>query len=130
MYHELVIEHFMHPRNVGIIEDADGYAKIESEVCGDMMELYIKVDQGMLADIKFRTFGCAAAIASSSYTSELIKGHSLTDAQALTDDQVSDTLELPDVKTHCSLLAVSALRAAIEDYFTRHPEARPSASAG
>lgn len=129
MYHELVIDHFMHPRNVGTIEDADGYAKIESDVCGDMMELYIKVEQGKLADIKFRTFGCAAAIASSSYTSELIKGHSLSEAQALTDDQVAEPLELPDVKTHCSLLAVNALHAAIEDYFARHPEMRPTASA-
>ena len=125
MYKDIVIEHFMHPRNVGVMDDADGYARVESSVCGDMMEIYLKITGERIEDIKFRTFGCAAAIASSSFASEIIKGHSIAEAEQITDAEIGDQLGLPDVKQHCSLLAVSALHAALEDYYQRHPEARP-----
>lgn len=124
MYKEIVIEHFMNPRNVGVIEDADGYAKVESSACGDMMEIYIKVEDDAIADVKFRTFGCAAAIASSSLASELIKGQPIKVASDLTEAAIADELGLPEPKLHCSVLAISALHAALNDYYKRHPEAR------
>lgn len=108
---------------MGTLDDPDGFAEVQSSACGDMMEIYLKVQQGVIADIKFRTFGCAAAIASSSFTSELVLGKSLAYAEAMTDEDVSRELGLPDAKLHCSLLAVTALHKAIEDYYARHPEA-------
>ncbi|MGI6376530.1 MAG: iron-sulfur cluster assembly scaffold protein [Anaerolineae bacterium] len=123
MYKQIVLEHFSNPRNVGTLDDPDGFAEVQSSACGDMMEIYLKVQQGVIADIKFRTFGCAAAIASSSFTSELVLGKSLAYAEAMTDEDVSRELGLPDAKLHCSLLAVTALHKAIEDYYARHPEA-------
>jgi nitrogen fixation NifU-like protein len=126
VYREIVIEHFMHPRNVGVMDDPDGYGRAESSVCGDMMEIYLKITGERIEDVKFRTFGCAAAIASSSFASEIIKGQSIATATQITDEQIGGQLGLPDVKQHCSLLAVSALHAALEDYFQRHPEARPA----
>lgn len=126
MYTEIVIEHFSNPRNVGVIENPDGYAKVGSPVCGDLMELYLKVEGGVIADIKYRTFGCGAAIASSSMATEMVKGKPLSEAALLTDEQVSAELGgLPDVKMHCSNLAASALHAAIQDYYDKHPEAAP-----
>ncbi len=125
-YSELVIEHFMNPRNVGVIEDADGVGKLSSPVCGDIMEISIKVLDSRIADIKFRTFGCAAAIASSSMLTETVKGKTLEEAMAVTDDDIAEALGgLPEKKMHCSNLAASALRLAIEDYYQKHPEARP-----
>ena len=122
-YSELVIEHFQNPRNVGIIEDADGVGKMGSPVCGDLMEIYIKVDNSHITDIKFRTFGCGAAIASSSMASEMIKGKSLAEAEALTDEDVAKALGgLPEKKMHCSNLAASTLHKAIEDYHNKHDE--------
>ena len=122
-YSELVIEHFQNPRNVGVIEDADGVGKMGSPVCGDLMEIYIKVDNNHIADIKFRTFGCGAAIASSSIASEMIKGKSLAEAEALTDEDVAQALGgLPEKKMHCSNLAASTLHKAIEDYRNKHDE--------
>lgn len=116
-YSELVIEHFQNPRNVGIIEDADGVGKMGSPVCGDLMEIYIKVNNSHIADIKFRTFGCGAAIASGSMASEMIKGKSLAEAEALSDEDVARALGgLPEKKMHCSNLAASTLHKAIEDY--------------
>ena len=116
-YSELVIEHFQNPRNVGVIEDADGVGKMGSPVCGDLMEIYIKVDNSHIADIKFRTFGCGAAIASGSIASEMIKGKSLAEAEALTDEDVAKALGgLPEKKMHCSNLAASTLHKALEDY--------------
>jgi nitrogen fixation NifU-like protein len=120
-YSELVIEHFQNPRNVGSIEDADGVGKMGSPVCGDLMEIYIKVDNNHIADIKFRTFGCGAAIASGSMASEMIKGKSLAEAEALTDEDVAKALGgLPEKKMHCSNLAASTLHKALEDYRNKH----------
>ena len=122
-YSELVIEHFQNPRNVGVIEDADGVGKMDSPVCGDLMEIYIKVDNSHITDIKFRTFGCGAAIASGSMASEMIKGKSLAEAEALTDEDVAKALGgLPEKKMHCSNLAASTLHEAIEDYRNKHNE--------
>ena len=122
-YSELVIVHFQNPRNVGIIEEADGVGKMVSPVCGDLMEIYIKVYNNHIADIKFRTFGCGAAIASGSMASEMIKGKSLAEAEALTDEDVAQALGgLPEKKMHCSNLAASTLHKAIEDYRNKHDE--------
>ena len=122
-YSELVIEHFQNPRNVGVIEEADGTGKMGSPVCGDLMEIYIKVDNSHITDIKFRTFGCGAAIASGSMASEMIKGKSLAEAETLTDEDVAKALGgLPEKKMHCSNLAASTLHKAIEDYRNKHDE--------
>jgi len=124
-YSELVIEHFQNPRNVGAIEDADGVGKMGSPVCGDLMEIYIKVNNSHITDIKFRTFGCGAAIASGSMASEMIKGKSLAEAEALTDEDVAQALGgLPEKKMHCSNLAASTLHKAIEDYRNKHNEGK------
>jgi len=124
-YSELVIEHFQNPRNVGVIEDADGVGKMGSPVCGDLMEIYIKVDNNHIAGIKFRTFGCGAAIASGSMASEMIKGKTLAEAETLTDEDVAKALGgLPEKKMHCSNLAASTLHKAIEDYHNRHNEGK------
>ncbi|HUV94618.1 MAG TPA: iron-sulfur cluster assembly scaffold protein [Anaerolineae bacterium] len=130
MYTDLVIEHFYNPRNVGIIENPDGYGKVGSPVCGDLMEVYVKVSNGHIADVKFRTFGCGAAIASASMASEMVKGQPLEVAGHLTDEQVAVALGgLPEAKMHCSNLAATALHAALENYYEEHPEARPSEQA-
>jgi len=125
------MEHFMNPRNVGIIEDADGVGQEGNPLCGDLMELYIKVNDGHISDVKFRTFGCGAAIATSSIATEMVKGKTLNEAQALTNKAIVEALGgLPPVKKHCSMLAVGALKRAIEDYYDKHPEARPAGSTG
>jgi len=125
-YTELVMEHFMNPRNVGVIEDADGVGKVGNPVCGDLMEMMIKVREGRIADIKFRTFGCGAAIATSSIATEMVLGQTLEEAAKLTRQQVAEALGgLPPQKIHCSNLAAEALHAALEDYYSKHPEARP-----
>lgn len=117
-YSEKVIEHFSNPRNVGKIEDADGEGTVGSKECGDMMSLYIKVDENeVITDIKFQTFGCAAAISSSSMLTEMAKGKTVDEAYEISKEQVADSLGgLPDVKMHCSNLAADALKAAIENY--------------
>jgi len=131
MYSDIVIDHFSNPRNVGVIEDPDGYGKVGSPVCGDLMEVYIKVDDGTVAEVKFRTFGCGAAIASSSMASEMIKGQPLEVAGRLTDEQVAAALGgLPERKLHCSNLAATALQAALDDYYEKHPEARSGDHSG
>jgi nitrogen fixation NifU-like protein len=120
MYSEKVMEHFTNPRNVGEIEDADGIGEVGNPVCGDMMTIYIKVADGKLADIKFKTFGCGAAIATSSMITELAKGKTIEEALAITRDSVADALDgLPPVKMHCSNLAADGLHAAIEDYINK-----------
>ncbi len=125
MYSDILIEHFSHPRNVGVMENPDGYGKLTSPVCGDLMEIYIKVEDGRIADVKYRTFGCAAAIASSSMASEMVKGQPLEVAAKLSDEGVAAALGgLPEAKMHCSNLAASALHLALEDYYQKHPEAR------
>ena len=123
LYTDTVTEHFQNPRNVGVIEDADGVGKMGSPVCGDLMEIYIKVNNSHITDIKFRTFGCGAAIASGSMASEMIKDKSLAEAEVLTDEDVAQALGgLPEKKMHCSNLAASTLHKAIEDYRNRHDE--------
>ncbi len=117
LYSEKVMEHFMNPRNVGIIEDADGVGEVGNAKCGDIMKMYLKIDDEVITDVKFETFGCASAIASSSMATELIKGQKLEDAMKLTNKAVAEALDgLPDYKMHCSVLAEEAIQAAIEDY--------------
>jgi nitrogen fixation NifU-like protein len=120
MYSEKVMDHFQNPRNVGEIPDADGIGKVGNPTCGDLMYIYIKVKDGILEDVKFKTFGCGAAIATSSMLTELAKGKSLEEAEKITRDQIADELDgLPPVKMHCSNLAADGLLAAIEDYKAR-----------
>ena len=117
MYTEKVKDHFYNPRNVGEIKDADGVGTVGNSVCGDVMNIFIKVKGERITDIKFKTFGCAAAIASSSITTEIVKGKTLDEAMKLTRDDVANELGgLPAVKMHCSNLASDALREAIKDY--------------
>ncbi len=117
MYSQKVMEHFRNPHNMGEIEGADGVGTVGNPVCGDMMTIYIKVKENRLEDIKFKTFGCGAAIATSSMITELAKGKTLEEAIKITRKDVAEALEgLPPVKMHCSNLAADALRAAIEDY--------------
>jgi nitrogen fixation NifU-like protein len=117
MYSEKVMELFRNPKNMGEIENPDGVGKIGNPKCGDLMELYIKVENDIITDVKFKTFGCAAAIATSSMITEMVKGKTLDEAMKITREDVADELEgLPPVKMHCSNLAADALKAAIEDY--------------
>jgi len=116
-YSKKVMEHFMNPQNVGVIENADGYGKVGNPVCGDLMEIYIKVKDDKIEDIKFRTFGCGSAIATSSMVTELAKGMHIDEALKITRKDVADELNgLPPKKMHCSNLAADALHEAIEDY--------------
>ena len=125
MYSEKVIDHFSNPRNVGEIENADGVGTVGNSKCGDIMRMYLKVDDsGVITDCKFKTFGCGAAIATSSIATEMIKGKTLKEALKLTNKAVAEALDgLPPVKMHCSLLAEEAVKAAVEDYMKKHPEA-------
>ena len=124
VYSEKVMEHFMHPRNVGEIEDADGVGEVGNPVCGDMMTFYIKVKNNRLADIKFKTFGCGAAIAVSSMVSEMAMGKTLVEALKITPKSVADELEgLPKQKFHCSNLGAQALQKAIQDYQSKKGKA-------
>ena len=117
MYSEKVLDHFKNPRNVGEIEDADGVGTVGNPVCGDMMSIYINVKDDKIEDIKFKTFGCGAAIATTSMTTELAKGKTLDEAMKITREQVADELDgLPPVKMHCSNLAADALHEAVKDY--------------
>lgn len=117
MYSEKVMEHFRNPRNIGEIKDADGVGTVGNPVCGDLMTIYIKVKDNRIDDIKFKTFGCAAAIATSSMITELAKGKTLDEAMKITRDNVADELDgLPVIKLHCSNLAADALHEAIKDY--------------
>ena len=120
-YSEKVLDHFTHPRNVGKSDDADGVGEVGNAKCGDIMKMYIKVKDGIITDVKFNTFGCASAIAASSLATELIKGKPLDYAMGVTNKQVVDELGgLPEHKIHCSVLAEEAIRAAIEDYRSKH----------
>jgi len=117
MYSDKVMEHFRNPRNVGEIEDADGVGDIGNPVCGDVMRITIKVKDGVIEDIKFKTFGCGAAIATSSMVTELVKGKHVSEVEGLTNRQVAEALDgLPKKKMHCSNLAADALKKALEDY--------------
>ena len=127
MYSEKVMEHFMNPRNVGVIEDADGVGKEGNPVCGDLMEIFIKVKDDRIVDIKFRTFGCGAAIATSSMATEMVKGKTIEEALQLTNKAVAEALEgLPPIKMHCSNLAADAIHAAIQDYLEKKKEKEPA----
>lgn len=119
-YSDKVMDHFMHPRNVGEIPDASGIGNVGNPICGDVMRMYIKVENDIIVDAKFKTFGCGAAIATSSIATEMIKGKSIDDALKLSNKAVAEALDgLPPVKMHCSVLAEEALRAAIRDYFQK-----------
>jgi len=123
VYSEQVMDHFRNPRNVGAIENADGVGKVGNPVCGDIMELTIKVKDGRIEDAKFRTFGCGAAIATSSMVTELVKGKTIEEALEVSNKAVAEALGgLPPVKMHCSVLAEQALRSAIEDYRKKQQE--------
>jgi Fe-S iron-sulfur cluster assembly protein, NifU family len=120
LYSEKVMDHFTNPRNVGEIEDADGIGEVGNAKCGDIMKMFLKIDNGVITDIKFKTFGCGAAVATSSMATEMIKGQKLEDALKLTNKAVVEALDgLPDSKLHCSVLAEQALKAAISDYYKR-----------
>ena len=117
LYSEKVMDHFMNPRNVGTIDDADGVGEVGNAKCGDIMKIFIKVDNDIISGVKFQTFGCGSAIASSSMATELIKGKPLSQALELTNKAVAEALDgLPAHKLHCSVLAEEAIKAAIEDY--------------
>ncbi len=120
LYSEKVMDHFRNPRNVGVIENADGVGEAGNPVCGDIMKIYLKIDNEIISDVKFETFGCGSAIASSSMATELIKGKPLADALAITNKAVAEALDgLPDHKLHCSVLAEEAVKKAIEDYYDK-----------
>lgn len=120
MYSEKVMDHFSNPRNVGELEDANGIGQVGNAKCGDIMRIYLKVENNIIKDVKFKTFGCGAAIASSSMATELIKGKSLDEALELTNRAVLEALDgLPPVKVHCSVLAEEAIAAAVADYRNR-----------
>ena len=120
LYSEKVMDHFTNPRNVGEIEDADGIGEVGNAKCGDIMKMFLKIDNGVITDIKFKTFGCGAAVATSSMATEMITGQKLEDALKLTNKAVVEALDgLPDSKLHCSVLAEQALKAAISDYYKR-----------
>lgn len=119
-YSEKVMDHFMHPRNVGDMENPDGIGKVGNPICGDIMEMYIKVKDGVIVDAKFKTFGCGAAIATSSMATELVKGKSIEEALKLTNQAVAEALGgLPAIKMHCSVLAEDAFKAAVNDYLLK-----------
>jgi len=120
LYSEKVMEHFKNPRNVGEIENPDGVGHVGNPVCGDIMELYIKVNDSIIVDAKFKTFGCGAAIATSSMLTELVKGKSISETLEITNKTVAEALDgLPPLKMHCSVLAEEALKSAIDDYLSK-----------
>ena len=119
-YSEKVMDHFMNPRNVGEIENADGVGMVGNAKCGDIMKMYLKIENDVITDCKFKTFGCGAAIATSSMATELIKGKTIEEALALTNSAVVEALEgLPAVKVHCSVLAEEAVKSALADYYKK-----------
>ena len=121
LYSDIVMDHFMHPRNVGEIENPDGVGQVGNAKCGDIMKIYIKVENDVITDVKFNTFGCGSAIASSSMATEMIKGKRIEDALALTNKEVVDALGgLPAHKLHCSVLAEEAVKSAVKDYYDKN----------
>jgi nitrogen fixation NifU-like protein len=121
LYSEKVMDHFMHPRNVGVIEDASGVGQVGNAKCGDIMKIYLKIENDIIVDVKFETFGCGSAIASSSMATEMIKGKSIQDALALTNQAVCEALDgLPAAKVHCSVLAEEAIKSALKDYYDKN----------
>jgi nitrogen fixation NifU-like protein len=129
LYNPTVMEHFMNPRNMGDIKDADGVGEVGAAACGDIMKISLKIKDGKIEDARFKTFGCGSAIASSSMATELIKGRTVEEAMNFSNQEVVDALGgLPPVKIHCSVLAEEALKAALEDYVKKHPEAAQRAT--
>lgn len=123
MYSEKVMDHFMNPRNVGEIENPDGVGEVGNAKCGDIMKIFLQVENDVIVDVKFKTFGCGAAIASSSMATELIKGKTIDEALAITNKAVAHALDgLPPVKMHCSVLAEEAIQKAIADYKEKHKD--------
>ena len=121
LYSEKVMDHFQHPRNVGVIEDANGVGEVGNAKCGDIMKIYLKIRDDVIEDVKFETFGCGSAIASSSMATEMIKGKPLSEALSLTNQAVAQALDgLPAHKLHCSVLAEESIKSAIKDYYDRH----------
>ena len=121
LYSDIVMDHFMHPRNVGEIENPDGVDQVGNAKCGDIMKMYLKIRDNVIQDVKFETFGCGSAIASSSMATEMIKGKTIDEALAVTNRQVVDALGgLPAHKLHCSVLAEESIKSAIKDYYDRH----------
>ena len=121
LYSEKVMDHFRNPRNVGVIEDADGIGEVGNAKCGDIMKIYLRIEQGTIADVKFETFGCGSAIASSSMATELIKSKPVSEALALTNKAVVEALDgLPAHKLHCSVLAEEAIKKALQDYYEKN----------
>ncbi len=121
LYSEKVMDHFTNPRNVGKIEDADGIGEVGNAKCGDIMKIYLKIENDIITDVKFNTFGCGSAIASSSMATELIKGKPVSEALELTNKAVAEALDgLPAHKMHCSVLAEEAIRAAVKDYYDKN----------
>ena len=121
LYSEKVMDHFMHPRNVGTIEGADGVGEVGNAKCGDIMKIYLKIENDIIEDVKFETFGCGSAIASSSLATEMIKGKSIHEALELTNKAVAEALDgLPAHKMHCSVLAEEAIKNALKDYFDKN----------
>lgn len=119
-YSEKVMDHFAHPRNVGELSDANGVGEVGNSRCGDIMKMFIKVKDNVIEDVSFKTFGCGAAVATSSMATEMIKGKTIDEALKLTNKAVMEALDgLPPVKVHCSVLAEQAIKAAISDYYTR-----------
>ena len=120
LYSEKVMDHFRNPRNVGVIEDAYGIGEVGNAKCGDIMKMYLKIEDEIIKDVKFETFGCGSAIASSSMATEMIKGQPVSEAMKLTNKAVAEALDgLPDYKMHCSVLAEEAIKSALEDYENR-----------
>ncbi len=120
LYSEKVMDHFRNPRNVGVIEDANGIGEVGNARCGDIMKMYLKIEDDIVQDVKFETFGCGSAIASSSMATELIKGKPVSEVRKLTNQAVAEALDgLPDYKMHCSVLAEEAIHSALEDYQKR-----------
>ncbi len=120
LYSEKVMDHFRNPRNVGVLEDANGIGEVGNVVCGDIMKMYLKIEDDIVKDVKFETFGCGSAIASSSMATELIKGKPVSEVMKLTNKAVAEALDgLPDYKMHCSVLAEEAIQSALEDYRRR-----------
>lgn len=121
LYSEIVMDHFRNPRNVGVIENADGIGEVGNARCGDIMKIYLKIENDVIVDVKFETFGCGSAIASSSMATELIKGKPVSEAFALTNKAVVEALDgLPVHKFHCSVLAEEAIKAALKDYYDKN----------
>ena len=121
LYSEKVMDHFMHPRNVGVIDDASGVGEVGNAKCGDIMKIYLKIENDIIEDVKIETFGCGSAIASSSMATEMIKGKNIKDAMALTNKAVAEALDgLPAHKMHCSVLAEEAIKNALKDYFDKN----------